>query len=162
MTQPSTPVSSPAQPRFNVLEALATWFVPGLGHVLLGQRLRGSIIGITIGATWIAGLLIGGIGVIDRQEHVAWFLGQALVAPSILVDTARGYLGATPIPGPGAAYVPSFGRPNEQGTLFTALAGMLNLLAIVDVIYCDPAQRLRGRGRGRGREQEQERQEQPA
>ena len=31
----------------------------------------------------------------------------------------------------------------EQGTLYTALAGMLNLLAMIDVLYCDAAARRR-------------------
>ncbi|MCW5853712.1 MAG: hypothetical protein KIT87_26835, partial [Anaerolineae bacterium] len=35
-------------------------------------------------------------------------------------------------------YQPSFAHVNEQGVLYTALAGLINLLAILDVIYKDP------------------------
>jgi hypothetical protein len=34
---------------------------------------------------------------------------------------------------------PALGHAAEQGVLLTALAGLLNLLAIIDVSYCDPA-----------------------
>jgi len=36
------------------------------------------------------------------------------------------------------AYEPSFGHIKEQGVLYTALAGLLNLLAILDVAYREP------------------------
>lgn len=142
-------------PQWNPLEALASWAIPGLGHILLGQRRRGLIIGLTILALWLSGILVGGIYVVDRQAQAdpldqssraglnLWFLGQAFVGPSLVVDWTRARL---PVAGltdsnPPLAVAPSFGRAHEQGTLFTALAGLLNLLAILDVIYCDPKAR---------------------
>lgn len=126
--------------------ALAAWLVPGLGHVMIGQAPRGAIIGITIATLWLSGILIGGIGVLDRTVHPAWFLGQMLTAPSIVGDfVLQRHLKPAYIDpdmqqaaGRTTSYEPSFGRVREQGILYTALAGLLNLLAILDVIYRDP------------------------
>ena len=129
-----------AKAKWSPAAAAAAWLVPGLGHVVLGERARGAAIGLTIGLLWLGGVLIGGICVVDRQEHPAWFIGQAMAAPSLVADyVLRVHLkpGYRP-PGEGrSSYVPSFGRANEQGILYTALAGLLNLLAILDVVYRD-------------------------
>lgn len=115
--------------------------------MLVGQFARGLIIGIAINSLWVSGLLIGGVGVVNRANHPAWFIGQALTAPSVVVDyVIRRHL-YTDHPQrmsrPGG-YEPSFGRVNEQGILYTALAGLLNLLTILDVMYRAPAAQTRG------------------
>lgn len=130
--------------RWHPAAAVAAWALPGLGHYLLGQRRRGVILAVTIGSLWLLGLLIGGVGTFDRSEHPAWFVGQMLVAPSGIVgfyylDSLQAADPAGPTPDEDPAYEPSYGRTNEQGVLFTALAGMLNLLAIIDVAYRDPS-----------------------
>ncbi len=149
--------NEPENPQFNPLEAIAAWVVPGLGHWLLGQRLRGVVVGLTIIALWLGGILVGGVCVMDyrapqdpsTQRGLSyWYLAQIMVAPSIPVSLyfvhvldARG----TPMPQtPDAPYEPSYGRVNEQGTLYTAMAGLLNVLAIIDVAWCDPAARRGG------------------
>ena len=174
-----------SQPQWNPHAAVASWILPGLGHVLLGQKKRGIVIGATILGLWLAGIFIGGISVIDRYDRVEpaddnypeapsrswWFWGQAMIAPSLAVDYLREKLlhqhvdklghgpvqygsrhpyrgnprrtlvpqdSPTDVPPP---YEPSFGKVAEQGTLYTALAGMLNLLAMIDVLYWDPRRR---------------------
>lgn len=131
--------------RWHLAAAITTWAVPGLGHYLLGQRQRGVILAVAIGLLWMAGLLIGGISGFDRKDHPFWFLGQMLVGPSVVVDNYHQWLRASrprlPKQDPGAkspAFEPSFGRTHEQGLLYTALAGLLNLLAIIDVVYREP------------------------
>lgn len=123
--------------------ALAAWVLPGLGHVLVGQRKRGLILGATIMTLWLAGLLVGGVSVLDREQHPIWFLGQQLASPSVMVNLALQHqvkprYPHPPMPHEPHAYEPSIGRANEQGVLFTALAGLLNLLAILDVVYREP------------------------
>lgn len=131
--------------QWNFTAAIAAWLVPGLGHMLLGHLKRGLILAVTIGMLWIGGLAIGGVSVIDREEHPFWFLGQMLVAPSLAVEMVHRNLGE-PMPGTDPAYEPSLGRVHEQGTLYTALAGLLNLLVMLDVLYRDPND-ARDRGR---------------
>ena len=132
--------------RLMPLEAVATWLLPGLGHILIGQRCRGFILMFAISGLWLAGLLIGGVSCIDHREHTAWFAGQSLVAATLPVDLWHQSLSGrtVPIPDANPPYQPSLGRSNEQGILYTALAGLLNLLAMIDVGYCDPERRRAG------------------
>lgn len=143
-------IASPrtASPRWHFAGALAAWLVPGLGHWLLGQHKRGVILLVSIGLLWTSGFFIGGVGVFDRKDHPIWFIGQMLIAPSIVVEGwDRSLKGPDALPPrPDAAvipYTPSYGHVHEQGVLYTALAGMLNLLAIMDVLYQDPTARNR-------------------
>lgn len=145
------------RPHVHLFAAICGWLVPGLGHAMIGQRQRGLVIGVAVGVLWLGGLLLGGVTVIDRyappddEEHATSrrlalpFLGQAMIAPSCLVAAWNvryaaptwGYPPPAPRAQAGAKapYSPSFGRMNEQGVLYTALAGLLNLLAIIDVVY---------------------------
>ena len=124
---------------------MAGWVLPGLGHLLIGHVGRGLVLGVTIGTLWLGGLLIGGISVIDRRDHSAWFLGQMMVAPSVVVDRYHDNLRSQWQREVGSRadlvppYEPAFGKPQEQGTLYTALAGLLNLLAMIDVAGRSPA-----------------------
>ena len=146
------------------LVALVGWLVPGGGYVMIGQRARGVVVGITILLIFVAGLLIGGVRVIDssfiesvqqRQERERgeadarratrnfqppnpiarvlqkpWFIGQALAGPvaiaSNVIATRWGGEGGAPF---------SHARVYEIGVLYTAVAGMLNLMAIIDSAY---------------------------
>ncbi len=121
---------------------VAGWVVPGLGHWLIGQRQRGVIILVSIGLLWLGGLAIGGIGVCDRQKHPAWFLGQMLVAPALAVNYYQHRLASGSSGQPGA-FEPSYGHMKEQGILYTALAGLLNLLTLIDLIDRDADGRRR-------------------
>lgn len=137
-------------PAWNIPAAIAGWVLPGLGHLLIGDIMRGLTLATAITLLWLGGIFVGGIGVIetrDAQENFRpWFLGQMLIAPSLVIeythDSYRAqYGGNEPDPsinGQPPAYSPSYGRVHEIGTLYTALAGLLNFLAIVDVIYRQP------------------------
>ena len=146
------------------LVALVGWLVPGAGYVMIGQRARGAVVGITILLIFVAGLLIGGVRVIDssyiesvqqRQERERteaegrrtikgyqppnpiartlqkpWFIGQVLAGPVAIVSNVI----ATRWGGEAGAPF-SHARVYEIGVLYTAVAGMLNLMAIIDSAY---------------------------
>ena len=184
------PASSPRHAPIPVV-ALAGWLVPGAGYWLLGQRVRAVVIGLTIFALFVAGLLIGGIKVlevpgygdhgqplmvirdtyrgrtqsgedavvnqdrttedndsrsigwvmqvhpIDEIRNKPWFIAQVLAGPldlaaswgSVMASRPKEPAGAVPL---GAR---SHARTNELGVLYTAVAGMLNLLAIIDAAH---------------------------
>ena len=122
-----------------VVVAIANWLVPGSGYLLLGQVARGLTIGFTILALFVLGILIGGIHVVDppifstahgfaeyrtRILEKPWYIGQFL---SGAIGLISGWIG----PGQPASHA----RANEIGTLYTAVAGMLNLLATIDSAY---------------------------
>ena len=111
---------------FLTVVGFLAWLVPGGGHFLLKERKRAVIIFVTIVLTFCAGLYIGSIGVIDPVGAKPWYLAQMMNSPvvKILGDfTAK--TGAYPV----------FGRPSEIGQIYTSIAGLLNLLCIVNAVY---------------------------
>lgn len=146
------------------LVALAGWLMPGLGYWLIGQRMRGAVVGVTVLLLFVAGLLIGGMRTVDsailesadqRQERLSdlailkannpkyvpsnllartfqkpWFIGQVLAGP---VALASNFIGVTW--GGNAGSPVSHSRVFEIGVLYTAVAGMLNLMAMIDSAY---------------------------
>jgi hypothetical protein len=129
------------------LVALAAWLVPGAGYWLIGQRIRGLVVGVSILLIFAAGLLIGGMHVIDAPTGLTvqlilqkpWFIGQVLAGPVSLFASYLANNWGTHIDPitfqrtVGVAF--SHARVNEIGTLYTAVAGMLNLMAIIDAAY---------------------------
>lgn len=133
------------------LAALLAWVLPGLGHYVIGERTRGLIVGVTLLSLFFGGMLVGGIDVVDFRRDTIWFVGQALFGPIALganglhvvldpppkldkIDLEQRYPGPHPPPYDEPRYYTSIGRVNELGTLYCTLAGVLNLLAILDVV----------------------------
>ncbi len=152
---PSSPESpekpGPAEPTpvWNPLEAVFAFLVPGLGHVLLGERQRGLLVGGFIMLLFVMGLLIGGVAVLDNSSTYGPFSrwGEIFLGPAYAVEWVkeRTLQKAEALPVQGQAlspqawtYTPSYGRMEEQGVLYIAVAGLLNLLAILDVVYRPP------------------------
>ncbi len=127
------------EPRFNLFAPILAWVAPGLGHWFLGHRRRSRLIATGIAVLYFGGLLLGGLGVIDRQQKPLWYYGQLLVGPVTPIINAwhaAHYPPKDPTFSVNHAYArPSFSHGNEIPTLFTTVAGMLNLLAILDVIF---------------------------
>lgn len=134
----------PTADPWNATAAVAAWLLPGLGHYIMGEKRRAIILACSIGSVWLGGLVIGGTAVINHKEHMAWFAGQALMAPSILIDLGAQFgaeRSADDTPSRNPMFEPSFGHMYEQGILYTAMAGLLNLLAVIDVAYRPPNHR---------------------
>lgn len=145
--------------RFEPLALLAAAAIPGLGHIVLGEVRRGVLIAAGVLGLFFGGMFIGGIDVVDRQEDGVWFLGQALVGPIAFAtdyihqsqfkvrdqvlgpdprDPRRAVtrdITRTRRPDENPGNSKSLGRMNELGTLFSAIAGMLNLIAVIDAGY---------------------------
>lgn len=134
----------------NPVAGLLAVLLPGAGHLYLRKTRRGVMILIGVLGLFFGGMFVGGIDVIDSREDKLWFYGQALVGPiAIAVDrfhqaqkipdpNARGQT-MTPPPGsPNAFNEKSLGKMNELGTLFATIAGMLNLIAILDALFPRP------------------------
>ncbi len=69
------------------LALVFAWIVPGLGHLLIGQRARGIIFLLTINGLFAGGLLIGGIRAINPPEQPIWTYTQLLAgAPMIIAS----------------------------------------------------------------------------
>ena len=148
---------------FHPVALLAAVCLPGLGHIVRGERKRGFLAMIAILGMFFSGLFIAGLDAIDRRTEFWWFVPQAGVGPltfaidytkreHFLVTNQMGATGpiitrpaapdesrdpATGLPIPLAAgssppYIRALGKPYEIGILYCALAGMTNLIIIID------------------------------
>ena len=140
----------PREPeRFEPVAGIAAIVVPGAGHVVLGERKRGILVAVGVLGLFLSGLFVGGIDVIDSREDRLWFVGQALVGPiAVAIDRLQqSYKVAdrssptgtrTRHPDENPVNEKSLAKMNELGTLFCTIAGMLNLIAILDAAFHAP------------------------
>ena len=105
--------------------AMLGWLVPGAGYFLINEKARGTVVFTVIVLTFLTGLYVGSIGVVDPVNSRPWFIAQAASSPFVFL------LGRLTASGTYAVY----GRPNEVGQIYTSIAGLMNLLTIVNVVY---------------------------
>ena len=109
-----------------VLAGAAAWAVPGAGYIVLGEKRRAQSVCATIVLTFCLGLYIGSIGVIDSVGAKPWYAAQLMNSPAVILiahHVAR------------TNSYPVYGRPAEIGQIYTSIAGLLNLLCIVNSVY---------------------------
>ena len=123
-----------------VIVGLFAWAVPGAGHFLIKERQRAIIIFVTITATFLAGIYIGSIGVIDSVGAKPWYAAQIMTSPAVAIIARITSSGQHP----------SYGKPFDIGQIYTSVAGMLNLLCILSAVYMAHC----GRGEIIGEEEE--------
>ncbi len=110
---------------FILLVGLLGWLVPGGGYFLVNEKRRAVIILLTITLTFALGVYVGSIGVVDPVEAKLWYVAQIMTTPAVAI------IGHTTA---GGGY-PVYGRPAEIGQIYTSIAGLLNLLCIVNSLY---------------------------
>lgn len=127
---------------------LLSWVLPGLGHLYVGERVRGWILLVTMTVTFWTGVAVGGVrGTVDIKGHTGWFMAQICsgghTGAALALRWATG-------PGEGetqAAQLNAHPRRGESpptfyghfasidiGIVYTAVAGLLNVLIILDAI----------------------------
>jgi len=112
-----------------VLLCLAAWAVPGAGHLWLGRRSKGLIFLVALPLMFAIGLALQGrLFPFDLSE---WLVGLAAIADlgigvPYFVARALGY-------GGGDVRAVTY----EYGNAFLIVAGLLNLLVVIDA--CDVA-----------------------
>ena len=133
------------------LAAFLAWLIPGLGHFYQRRWAKGVLFFVCIFGTFVFGFEIGGGKVVYasfrpqvRRLHYFCQAGVGLPAMPALVQAMRvrqgkkawGTFMAPPDPGPdgGELHVwhEELHRNFELGTVFTMIAGLLNILAIFD------------------------------
>lgn len=132
-------MSSPVLDReFNPVAAVLAWLWPGAGHIMLGHRKRGFLIMFGVLFLFLGGLLIGGVDCVDRVDDRLWFLAQAVCGPIAFVADSVNQLHVKRLTTPEQYSAIAINKPNEMGTLFCALAGLMNLVVILDALYFAP------------------------
>ncbi len=110
---------------FLLVVGLAGWIVPGGGQFILNKKKQAVILFTTILITFCLGLYVGSIGVVDPVGASYWYLAQIITSPFVAI------LGHHTAGGGYAVY----GKPEEIGQLYTSMAGLLNLLCIINAVY---------------------------
>ena len=109
---------------FLLVVGLMAWVIPGAGHFLIKERKRAAIIFITIVGTFLVGLYVGSIAVVDSKGAGLWYIAQIMVSPGVAIiakETQSGY--------------EALGRCSDIGQIYTSIAGLLNMLCIVSAVY---------------------------
>jgi len=120
--------------RSPALAVLAAWAVPGLGHFLQGRRLRALLVFVGLVGLLVLGTWLAEGSNLSRERHYYYWGGQVMGGlPALLLESLWGgrVVGA-PIP-----YA-------EGGLVIASVAGMLNILAMLDVFGWSEARYLAG------------------
>lgn len=126
-------ISTKSSSNFTPIAAILAWLWPGLGHISLGHRKRGILIMAGVLFLFLGGILIGGVDVVDRRNDKLWFFAQAICGPIAFATDLMNqeFLSSEA----DVIKRKSLSHVNEIGTLFTALAGLMNLVVILDVLH---------------------------
>lgn len=107
-----------------IVMCVMAWVVPGGGHLWLGQRTKGAIFGVVLTLMFITGLAAQG-------RLFPFDFSEPLVGLAAFADLGIGlpYLVASVLSaGVGNVRAVSY----EYGNAFLIVAGLLNLLVVVD------------------------------
>ena len=102
------------------------WVLPGAGHAYAGRWGKAVLFFSLITALVVAGLVIGkGTNILPNR---LWYAAQVCTGgPAIVLTPISQYLA-----GPNGSNVDWADPLHEMGTLYTAVAGFLNLLVMMD------------------------------
>jgi hypothetical protein len=101
------------------------WAVPGLGHLLLGKKVRAGVFFTVVVAAFVTGIsLEGELAVPQRGLPFSWLAGIACMGNGVLY-----IIGKVAGLGSGTAHAAGF----AYGNMFLYTAGLMNLLTVLDV-----------------------------
>jgi hypothetical protein len=128
---PTTNINTTPLPFF---AAVLAWLLPGLGHISLGQKRRGFLIMFGILFLVLCGVLVGGIDAVYHSHDGLWFIAQVWCGPVVIGVDMLTQLLIVPLPISERATLVGLSHANEIGTLFIAMAGLMNFVAMLDVL----------------------------
>ncbi len=162
---PSNPTPAPDAPgpielKDPFVAGVLAWLVPGLGHFYQGRNAKGALFLICILGTFVYGLYLGGSPQLgygravyfnfdEKEWRLPWLCQIGVGLPTLPVTLIQWKLGDHPIlggfmapPAPEgdhslAAIQRQLPHYFELATVYTMIAGLLNILAIYDAC-CGP------------------------
>jgi TM2 domain-containing membrane protein YozV len=151
MTSQAMPIT-PVPLRNRYLAAFLAWLVPGSGHMYQGRTAKGILYAVCILSLYFLGFAMGDGKIVywrwvnpmqNPDKFCLHYVGQFFVGlPALpaLVQSTLSYYDLQPILGGFMAEPPQnvinglqgYGKLIEVGTIYTTVAGLLNVLAIYD------------------------------
>jgi len=118
---------------------LLAWLVPGIGHLILGKKLRAYVFCAVVVAGFVTGVLLNGeVGVPKQNDPFSWLATFACLGDGILyfgrliwLNGLGGMLSGMPLglDGGGEPVAAGF----SYGKTFLVTSGLMNLLCVLDV-----------------------------
>ena len=102
--------------------------LPGGGHLYRGRFGKAGFFGALILGTFLAGQFLSGFHAVDLKHQPYWFLGQVFAGLPAMVSAllAPDWMSAR------------IGSSLDAGTLYTTVAGLLNILVVLDAVNPSP------------------------
>lgn len=118
----------------NIFAVVLDWIFPGLGHMCQGQKRRGFLIMFGVLFLVICGVLVGGIDAVDHKQDSLWFIAQVWCGPIVIAIDMLNQTYIAPLPVADRATLVGLSHVNEIGTLFIAMAGLMNFVVMLDAL----------------------------
>ena len=113
---------------------LLGWILPGMGHFSIGHRRRGLLIMSGVIFLVFCGALVGGIDAVDHKNDGLWFIAQVWCGPIVVAIDLMNQAWVASLPTSQRATLVGLSHANEIGTLFIAMAGLMNFVVLLDVL----------------------------
>ncbi len=112
--------------------ALLAWLLPGLGHWWIGHRSRAVIFFVVTGVTFWGGVAVAGVRTaVTQRDNGLWIAAQLCLGPQTLGALAW----SNSLAGSSGADSHKSSWPSADiGVVYAGVAGLLNLLIIIDVL----------------------------
>jgi hypothetical protein len=129
--------------------AILAWLLPGLGHWFIGERARGAIFFIVVSATFWGGVAVGGVRTtVAPTENGAWIAAQLCLGPQTFLALYWNHRLETASKAEGAKDLYRAAWPASSiAVVYSGVAGLLNLLVIIDALARAERARLALAGR---------------
>ena len=123
-----------SEPTLRIGPAVLGWILPGMGHFSIGHRRRGLLIMSGVIFLIFCGVLVGGIDAVDHKNDGLWFIAQVWCGPIVVGIDLMNQAWVAPLPTSQRATLVGLSHANEIGTLFIAMAGLMNFVVLLDVL----------------------------
>ena len=112
---------------------LLGWLIPGSGHLMQGRVARGLVAFVLVVGLFALGTMLAEGTNLDRTRHFYYWAGQTFLGPIVFgAELANGHPVMTERP-----------EYADAGVMLASIAGMLNVMLLLDVYRLQRRQALR-------------------
>ncbi|MBN1443074.1 MAG: hypothetical protein JXA90_10200 [Planctomycetes bacterium] len=150
MTRGAAPPSDsfPMTPQY-LLTVILGWLVPGVGHWILGYRMRGALLGATLlGTFWLGECVLAGRMAVTLEVHPIFFGLQA--GNGLSAFAANMLFGRPAHPDQTEVIQRNLPEHLNLGILFCSVSGLLNMLVVLQLLDPRTWREAAGAGRAAG------------
>ena len=105
-----------------VVGLVLAWLVPGAGHLYLGQKAKGIYYCVLVTTTFVLGLFLADFCNVSIDRFPWHYIGEIFYGSATLIVQALTV----------NLQIGEFNRFLDYGTLITTIAGLLNIVVMVD------------------------------